>query len=424
MRALRNPVVQFLGAGLVALVVIAVATGRLSQQAATQEAVAEARATTRVLARSVAEPAIPRGLVDARAGAIDRLDRTVLARLLVDNVRRIKIWNAEGRVVYSDETRLIGSRYALGADEVRVIRHGGSEAEVSDLSRPENRFEKSMGGLLEVYTRIHAPEGGAPLLFEAYYADTAVHARSAEVLAAFRPITLGGLVVLVLVTTPLLWVLTRRLERSARDRERLLRAAVDASDSERRRIARDLHDGVVQDLAGTSFALAAYSREDGAPATRLDPMTASLRSSLRSLRSLLVEIYPPDLHTTGLTAALDDLVAPVAGAGSRVTVEVRDVDGVPDDVVALVWRVAQEAVRNTQRHACAQHLAVHLARHGEVLVLEVRDDGRGFDVDAATGKGHFGLRGLQDLIREAGGRLDLRSAPGNGTTVRLEVRLR
>src|SRR5680860_1283350 len=70
----------------------------LSQRAANREAVDESRAITEVLARSVAEPAIPRGLVDGRAGAIDRLDRTVLDRLLVDDVQRIKIWNADGRI--------------------------------------------------------------------------------------------------------------------------------------------------------------------------------------------------------------------------------------------------------------------------------------------------------------------------------------
>jgi signal transduction histidine kinase len=232
--------------------------------------------------------------------------------------------------------------------------------------------------------------------------------------------------VLVALTTPLLWGLTRRLDRTARDRERLLLAAVDASESERRRIARDLHDGVVQDLAGTSFALSATARDpetDVRTAERLAPMSRSLRSSLRALRSLLVEIYPPDLGVDGLAAALEDLVAPASSAGVGATVEVTGVDEASQDSVRLVWRVAQEAVRNSLRHADAGRLTVRVATAGDRLTLDVTDDGHGFPAqpDGPSDTGGIGLRALRDLVREAGGRLQVRSEPGAGTTVHLEV---
>jgi two-component system NarL family sensor kinase len=420
-RYAKNPVAQFLAAGLVVLVVVVVGTLQLSRRAAADEAINDARSTTELLARSVAEPAIPRGLVDADPGAVDRFDRTVLRRLLVGDVQRIKIWRADGVIVYSDQTDLIGSRYPLGDDEMEVLRRGASDAEISDLGRPENRFEADSGGLLEVYTRVESPEG-EPLLFEVYYSAADIAERRQEVYDAFQPITLGGLLVLVAVTTPLLWALTRRLERTGRDRARLLEAAADASENERRRIARDLHDGVVQDLAGTSFALSATLRDpstDPVTVTRLEPMAGSLRSSLRSLRSLLVEIYPPELGVEGLNAALQDLVAPAAGTGVRAVVEVYDVHGASDVSVRLVWRVAQEAVRNTLRHAHAQNLTVQVGRNGDRLTLDVTDDGDGFDPQkSSTG---IGLRSLRDLIAEAGGKLVLRSTPGEGTTVHLEV---
>jgi len=424
-RLIRNPVAQFLAAGALVVTVIIIATGRLSEQAANDEAVADSLATTQVLARSVAEPAIPRGLVSGDTGAIDRFDRAALERLRVDKVKRIKIWNSEGQIVYSDQTDLIGQRFDLGDDELTVLKHGDSNAAVSDLSRPENRFEIGPDGLLEVYTRVWSPEG-EPLLFEVYYSADDVAARKKEIFDAFRPITLGGLVLLLAMTTPLLWVLTRRLAASGRDRERLLHAAVEASAAERRRIARDLHDGVVQDLAGTTFALSAAARtlDVGPDETRkLDEMSGSLRSSMRSLRSLLVEIYPPDLHSHGLTAALDDLVAPAAGDGVQATVEVTHVEDVEDDVVALIWRVAQEAVRNALRHGHPTVLDVFVSGNTDSVVLEVIDNGRGFEpTENATGA-HFGLRGLRDLIKEIGGTLDVRSAPGEGTAVRLEVSL-
>jgi signal transduction histidine kinase len=420
-RVLRSPVAQFLAAAFVTLAVVLLATGRLSERAAAREAIDDAVATTEVLARSVAQPAVPPGLVDGDAGAVDRLDRAVLRRLLVRDVARIKIWAEDGTIVYSDETRLIGSRYQLGDDELAVIADGSIEAEESDLSKPENRFERASGGLLEVYTRIRSPEGD-PLLFEVYYSAAGIEARRAEVFAQFRPITVGGLLVLVAVTTPLMWVLTRRLDRGARDRERLLRAAVDASDAERRRIARDLHDTVVQDLTGTAFALAASARDDDVDRSGLERMAASLRGSLRSLRSLLVEIHPPDLRTAGLPAALADLVAPAAGRHIEAEVRAADLGDLPDHAVTLVWRVAQEAVRNSLRHSGAARLRVEVRREGDLVVLEVSDDGRGFDPTEAVDRTHFGLRGLDSLIAEAGGVLRVTSAPGQGTTVRLEVR--
>ena len=421
-RRLANPVVQFLAAGFVVLVVVVVGTVQLSRQAADREAITDARATTALLGRSVAQPAIPRGLVDGEAGAVDRFDRTALRRLLVGDVKRIKIWNSAGRIVYSDKTRLIGSRYPLGDDELDVLHRGATDAEISDLAKPENRFERTLGGdLLEVYTRIWSPEGD-PLLFEVYYSAADIAHRRSQVYDAFQPITLGGLLVLVALTTPLIWGLTRRLDRTARDRERLLLAAVDASESERRRIARDLHDGVVQDLAGTSFALSATARDpetDVRTAERLAPMSRSLRSSLRALRSLLVEIYPPDLGVDGLAAALEDLVAPASSAGVAASVEVSDVEEASQDSVRLVWRVAQEAVRNALRHADARRLTVRVGTTGDLLTLDVTDDGHGFV--AQPDSGGIGLRALRDLVKEAGGRLQVRGEAGSGTTVHLEV---
>jgi len=418
-------VAQFLAVGFLTLVLIFLGTGILSGRAASSEALSQARATTEVLSRSVAEPAIPRGLVSGDAGALDRFDRTVLDRLLVGDVIRIKIWAADGTIVYSDETRLIGQRFELGDDELEILQKGGSDAGVSDLSQPENRYEKSGFGLVEVYTQIWSPEG-QPLLFEAYYSAEEINARSASVFKPFRRITLGGLAVLVGVATPMLWVLTRRLTRAAAERERLLQTAVDASDAERRRIARDLHDGVVQDLAGTAFSVSALARDEHDPRRRqsLDRAATSLRDGLRSLRSLLVEIHPPDLRAEGLESALDDLVAPAAGAGVRVSVEVGSVQGMPDATVALVWRVAQEAVRNALRHARATAVEVRVSRSGELISLEVRDDGIGFKPGQQEDPSSFGLRGLESLVTDHGGHLEVRSLPGHGTTVRMEVRAR
>ena len=424
MRWLTNPVVQFLAAGFVALVIVVLATSALSRDAADEEAIHDARTLTTVLGRSVAQPAVPRGLVDGKASAIDRMDWHVLDRLLVGDVRRIKIWAADGTVLYSDRTELIGAVYPLDEEELDALETGGTDAEISDLAKPENRFEREIGGdLLEVYTRITSPEG-EPLLFEAYFSSDQIEQQRGEVLDRFLPISLGSLLGLMLLTTPLVLLLTRRLARGAREREGLLQAAVRASDAERLRIARDLHDGVVQDLAGSSYALSTVAARPAVEAgvrEELDGVGRSLRTSMRSLRSLLVEIYPPDLHAGGLAAALHDTVAPLTAAGVAVDVDVSGEADASEDAVALVWRVAQEGVRNVVHHAAATRVSLTVHREDGQLVLEVVDDGRGFDPSVGAAAGHFGLRTLGGLVRESGGTLEVESAPGEGTTLRMEV---
>jgi signal transduction histidine kinase len=425
-RPWASPLVQFVAASLLLFGITWWATGIFSQRAARSEAVADARITTEVLAHSVAEPAMPRGLVDGDPGAIDRFDREVLDRLIVGDVRRIKIWRADGTIVYSDETQLIGQRFTLDDEQLSVLDSGATEGGLSDLRRRENQFEDEEDGLLEVYTRIQSPEG-QPLLFEAYYSVETVKERSTEVMAPFRRITAGALLALLLLGVPLLGVLTLRLTRASRARERLMQRAVESSEAERRRIARDLHDGVVQELAGTAFALSGTVREPSVPPELREELTVagrSLRHSLRQLRSLLVEIHPPGLSAGSLGAALEDLISSAASAGIATSVSVNDVEGTPDHVVTLVWRVAQEAIRNAVRHAHASTLDVEVRGDERQVHLVVRDDGVGFDPSATARDRSYGLRGLQSLVEDGGGRVEVESSPEAGTTVRMAVERR
>ena len=424
MRLLANPVVQFAGAVLVAFLLVTALTSWLGSQAAERESIAEARSVTEALGQSVVEPALTRGLVFGDAEAFERFDRVIRERLRMGDVRRLKLWSTDGTVVYSDEPQLIGDRFPLGEEERKVLEQGGSDAEVSDLSRAENAFEAGSGEVVEVYTRVTSPEGD-PLLFETYFSLADVNSRKDEIIRSFRPVTLTGTLVLALLTAPLVWWLTRRLRRETQARERLLQAAAEASDAERRHIARDLHDGVVQDLAGAAFALAATVRSGHTDPAVVEQAGETVRGSLRSLRSLLVEIYPPDLDETGLRGALDDLLAPVGTAGVTTELQVEEMPDLPPATAALVWRVAQEAVRNSVRHGRPRHLSVTFVATDRGVRLVVQDDGAGFDPRVVgqgdRGREQFGLRGLRDLIREAGGDLEVDSAPGKGTRVQLEV---
>ena len=200
----------------------------------------------------------------------------------------------------------------------------------------------------------------------------------------FLPITLGALLLLQLFQRQLVWSTARRLDASPREREGLLRRAVEATDTERRRIARDLHDGVVQDLAAANYSLvgaksqaAAKGHKEGADA--LDGGAQALRRGIRSLRTLLVEIYPPSLHRAGLPAALRDLLDPLTGRGIEVRLQVPDSVELGDDRAELVFRVAQEAVRNVAEHSAAGGVDVELEVAGGTVALTVADDGIGFD---------------------------------------------
>jgi len=210
------------------LVVLVVASGWLSKRAATDEAIGDARTLTQLLGRSVVETELTPGVVEGNAAALDKFDREMLKRVVVGDVLRIKIWKRDGTIVYSDKTALIGQQFDLKPDDIEIIDRGGTAAEVSDLAKPENEFEKGFGRLLEVYSQVWAP-GGEPLLFEAYFSDDDVSRRSAEVLDGFRPITVSVLLIFLAMTAPLVYVLARRLDASAATRERLLVAAIDAS---------------------------------------------------------------------------------------------------------------------------------------------------------------------------------------------------
>jgi signal transduction histidine kinase len=355
------------------------------------------------------------------------MDRVIRGRVLSGDVVRVKLWDAGGRIIYSDEHRLIGFRTALSADDVAALRDGTTAAEVSDLSRPENRFERPHKKLLEVYLGIRTAQGHR-LLFEAYQRFSSISASGQRLWQRFLPALVGALVLLELAQIPLAYSLARRVRRGQREREALLRRAIDASSIERRRIASDLHDGVVQNLAGVSFGLSAAAEQLPHGSTTREAVeegAVEARRTVRELRTLLVDIYPPTLQRSGLHAALADLLDGIRSGGCEAHLAVAPDLDLPPETEALLFRAAQEALRNVRRHADARRVNLAVETTGSTAVLEVSDDGRGFDTDAAasSANGHFGLQMLGDLVGDAGGNFDIVSAPGEGTRVRLEVPL-
>jgi signal transduction histidine kinase len=428
--SVRAEVAKFALAGLAALVVLGLVGWLVLSRATRDEAIADAKRLTEVDARNAIEPNLADGLATGDRRALERLDRVVRTRVLDDNVVRVRVWTADGHIVYSDRRSQVGARYALGGDEQEILRNGGVDAEVSDLSRPENRFERRYGKLLEVYLPVRT-RGGNRLLFETYQRYSTVASSARSLLEEFAPALLGALFAFQLVQLPLALRLARRVRRGHVEREALLQRALDASDLERRRIASDLHDGTVQELVAASYSLAAararLGPDGGDAATALDAAADTARNAVGSLRTLLVDIYPPRLREDGLSSALSDLVGQVEQRGIRAVVHAPGGLELPEDVTALLYRTAQEAVRNAVAHAGADEVEIRLSTNNGHATLLVEDDGRGFSPEQALAsreEGHFGLSLLADRVQDAGGTLEIDSEPGRGTRVSAEVPIR
>ena len=422
--SVSRAVAAFLVAGLLALTAVGAVLALAERRSATAEAIRDARTLTNLEATDVIGPL----LTDAalRPGpAQDALDAVVRDRVLGSHIVRVKIWDATGQIVYSDDRALIGARFRLPEEELDALQTGHTEAEVSNLDAEENRDEQQFGKLLQVYQGVRTPEG-TRVLFETYQPYRVVTDASRRMWRTSLPILIGGLALLYLVQAPLAYRMARRLRRTQDEREALLLASLAASDRERATIAADLHDGIVQGLAGASFTLsAAGERARELDASTADTVTATardLRRWVRELRSLVVTIAPPTLHAQGLEASLRDLAATLEVRGIATTVEVDRVEGLDAEKESLLYRAAQEGVRNIVRHAEATQANLRL-RHDGALELVVSDNGRGLDESRqhARSRGSVGLELLTALVHGHGGTVAVESPPGGGTELRLTL---
>ena len=426
-------IVSQLAVGVVLVLVAVTVGGTLAaRRLAEREAVNDAANTADVLADVVVQPSLTDKLMAGDKKAVKEFDTLVNERILGDQVVRVKLWGKDGSILYSDQPELIGDKFPLGAEEREVLKKPRTVAEISDLNRPENGLDRKIGNkLVEVYRPVWTPSG-KQALFEIYTPYNQVSQRTGQLWRGFAGVTLSSLLLFMVLLAPLVWHLLRRVRRAQRQRELLLERAVDASATERRRIAATLHDGPVQDLAATSFVIAgaaAQARATGQTAVvdELGSVSASVRTSIRALRSLLVDIYPASLAQAGLGAALADLAQSVRAQGLEVHVDTDDDLGLEPDQERLVYRVAQETLRNAAKHAAPCTVTITLYRMPEAdnaVVLDVVDDGNGFDVMervAHPAPGHFGLQLLADVATTGGALIQVASAPGRGTHWRLQV---
>ncbi|HEX7043830.1 MAG TPA: PAS domain S-box protein [Burkholderiales bacterium] len=217
----------------------------------------------------------------------------------------------------------------------------------------------------------------------------------------------------------------QRLREYAHRLESLSQRLLEAQETERRRIARELHDQIGQDLSVIKINLQALKRLPGATAFggHLDETVRIVEGVLATARNLSVELRPSMLDDLGLAAALRwylDRQAQRAGVALHFAVDSFELRLAPA-IETACFRLAQEALTNILRHAEARHVDVTLRACGQELEMRIMDDGRGFDVEAArmrASRGEsFGLLGMEERALLAGGRLEILSAPGEGTQV-------
>jgi signal transduction histidine kinase len=202
-----------------------------------------------------------------------------------------------------------------------------------------------------------------------------------------------------------------------------------ARQEERARLARDLHDAVRQQLFVVQTAAAtAQARFDADPAgarQAVEQVRAAARDALSEMDAMLDQLRAAPVENVGLVEALRSQAEALGlRTGAEVTLDIQPLpppQALPPGAQEALYRVAQEALANIGRHARAAHVTVRLARRGRALVLDVADDGSGFDV--RTGRRGMGLSNMQARAAEVGGRFELTTSPGAGTTVALGVPL-
>ena len=210
------------------------------------------------------------------------------------------------------------------------------------------------------------------------------------------------------------------------DRTRLLRRTNSTIESERNRVARDLHDGPIQGISAAALSLEAVkmmlTAGDAEKAENmLAEITTELSEEAENLRRLMSNLRPPLLDERGLVAAVRELGSKFAkDQGVKVSVDGQADQPMPEEVEVLAYRVVQEALTNVSKHAAAANVSVRIALSAGMLDVEVSDDGSGFDATKTRDylrKGKVGLASMRERTELGGGTFTVRSQPGRGTTV-------
>ena len=200
-----------------------------------------------------------------------------------------------------------------------------------------------------------------------------------------------------------------------------------AQTQERNRLARELHDTLAHTLSSSSVQLEAikalFDRNPAEAKKMLSRALENTKNGLAETRRALVDLRSSELEAYGLTQALKNLVSSAAErAGFKTEFHLeKELDMLPEDITHCLYRCAQEAVENTLRHANAKKVVVNLIAEGDEVVLSIRDNGKGFDLQR-QGKENLGIRGMRERVEMLGGILAIESAKKLGTEIKITLK--
>lgn len=380
----------------------------------------EISGVTRVIEDQVrlgVQPAITPGLLAGDPLAFQQFDEFVRQQLLTPDTLRLTLYTADGTVVWALLPERVGDRDALPPEAMEVLQNGRPSAQHTDPHGTGNEA-------VEVLALVEGPAGD-PLLWEADLPREELAHRADRVVWTAAALELLGLGVLLTAQGVLGRSIVRRHDRERAYRRWLTQRASEIAQVERRRIAADLHDGVVQDLTGLALDLEApVGGVEGlgeAERRERQELASRLRRATAQLRGQAAELYPPAAADIDVEDSIERLLERLPHT-MQGTMIVDEDASVSPSYRWLVFRTAQEAIRNAVQHSGASLLTVRLRSSTTGTILSVEDDGVGFSPKAdAVQPGHMGLSLLADTAKGAGASLTIRSAPGEGTTVRLET---
>lgn len=222
----------------------------------------------------------------------------------------------------------------------------------------------------------------------------------------------------------------KKVSEAKRELERLSARLMDVQEEERMRLSRELHDEIVQNLAVARLEVGRAGQlvGAGAGAEQLDRARSVIERTTKTVRNIMLLLRPSLLDDLGLVAALQWLAEDFERRTGVTCQLIEDMeDEVPQNLSTGVFRVVQESLHNAEKYAQARKVVVKVAEVDSRLLVEIRDDGVGFDVkkidQAPEHGGHFGLIGMRERATALGGQLHINATPDNGTTIVLSIPL-
>jgi two-component system, NarL family, sensor kinase len=355
------------------------------------------------------------------------------------------VWRVDGTVIFSSERRFMSHKY-LPAAGLQAAFQGISVNSVTyNVDKGPLFVPRLPDQVLDTYVPLFDPAakpGAKPVAVAEVYTDYSAVTTPAWTLSKRNAEMVGEVMaILYLILIPVAWSIVQTVEnqdermelllsreRSTQfERRRLLDRMLKATEEERTRLAAELHDGPVQRLARLGFGLervrSRQKQGDVIGAERmLHDMQSSVFQEVKELRAMMSRLRPPVLDQRGLEDALRDRAEAIkADTGLECTVQAKLEGRLAPSLETVLYRVSQEALQNVVKHARAKHARVLLGRDDGAVVLEVQDDGVGFQpAEAKTDGGdHFGMLAMRERVEMIGGTCEVTSAPGKGTRVRV-----